>query len=71
MNNDRPRIPKGAKICFGIFMILIYLGMGSLFLLNKFDLNGHTTTSIAIGCLLIVYGIWRGFRLFRSIKNDE
>lgn len=61
--NSKPMSPKGARIAFGIFMILIYLGVGILFILNFFDIVNHTL-SIIIGALLCAYGVWRGYRLY-------
>lgn len=58
--------PKGFRIGFGIFMIIFYLGIGIVFLLNLFNIASGI--SIAFGCVLIVYGIWRGYRLIRGLR---
>lgn len=63
-SNDTPR---GLRLAFGIFMILIYLAVGLLFILNVFDIIDHTI-SIIIGAILIAYGIWRGVRLYIGSK---
>ncbi|MBD5208695.1 MAG: hypothetical protein K2G11_07210 [Muribaculaceae bacterium] len=60
--ND-PKTPKGARIVFGIFMVLIYLVIGTLFILNIFNIDNQTI-SIIVGALLVVYGVWRGYRLY-------
>jgi len=65
-SNDGNPIPKGMRFWFGIFMILIYLGVGMMFILNFFQINA--TTSCVIGVLLCLYGIWRGVRLFKGMN---
>lgn len=58
--------PKGFKLAFGIFMVLFYVAIGIVFLLNLFKIE--VGISIAVGCILIVYGIWRGYRLIKGLK---
>lgn len=60
---NRPEAPKGARLAFGIIMILVYLGMGLLFIFNVFDIISPVVSYI-VGGLLIVYSIFRGYRLF-------
>lgn len=60
---EKPQMPKGARIGFGIFMVLIYLGVGLLFIFNVFDI-WNQTVSIIVGALLCAYGVWRGYRLY-------
>lgn len=61
--NNYPGAPKAARLWFGIFMILVYLGVGLLFIFKVFDIIDDTVSYI-IGGLLIVYGIFRGYRLY-------
>ena len=63
-SDNMPQSPKGARIAFGIFMILVYLGAGVLFILNVFNID--KAISIVIGSLLCVYGVWRGIRLYKG-----
>lgn len=70
-NNSRKGLPKSVELCLGIFMVFVYIGMGTMFYLCKFDLNGHTTTSKVIGAIMIIYGIWRGIRLFRNNSAND
>lgn len=58
-------LPKGVRIVFGIMMVLIYLGVGTLFLSDVFQLLNQTV-SITVGIILIVYGFWRGYRLYKG-----
>lgn len=57
--------PKGMRIAFGIFMILVYLAVGLLFIFDVFNIDNQTI-SIIVGAVLIAYGIWRGYRLYRG-----
>lgn len=59
--------PKGARIAFGIIMILVYLGVGLLFIFNVFDIINYTVSCI-IGAILIVYGIFRAYRLYKGVQ---
>lgn len=60
---NNPQAPKGMRIIFGIFMVLVYLIVGILFILDIFNIDNQTI-SIIVGSVLIVYGIWRGYRLY-------
>lgn len=68
MNEERDNtngIPKGARFWFGIFMVIIYLAVGLMFMLNMFNID-NSTMSICVGIILAVYGIWRGIRLYKG-----
>ncbi|MBD5329243.1 MAG: hypothetical protein HDS03_05085 [Bacteroides sp.] len=67
-NNNRPEAPKGARLAFGIIMILVYLAVGLLFIFNVFDII-NPVVSYVVGGLLIVYGIFRGIRLYKGINQ--
>ncbi len=60
--ND-PQAPRGMRILFGVFMVVVYLIVGVLFILDIFNIDNQTI-SIIVGSVLIVYGIWRGYRLY-------
>lgn len=66
------KIPQIMRNVFGIIMILIYLGMGALFLAGAFDINFPSMPWFKWvgGGLFIVYGIWRAFRQFKNIDPD-
>lgn len=60
--------PKGMKYAFGIFMIIIYLGMGYLMMVNFFGWDeSYTWARYSLGALFILYGFWRGYRQFKGI----
>lgn len=66
--NGGNNLPKGARLIFGIFMILIYVGMGLLFMLGFFEQILSATIGNIVGVVLMVYGIWRGYRLFKGMN---
>ncbi|MBD5201217.1 MAG: hypothetical protein HDS85_04120 [Bacteroidales bacterium] len=53
------------RLLFGIFMVLVYVGVGLLFIFDIFNID-NTAISATVGGILIVYGIWRGYRLYRG-----
>ena len=66
-NDNKPTAPKSARVAFGILMVCVYIGVGLMFILNVFSsIIENTTISYAIGGILCVYGIWRGYRLYRG-----
>ncbi|MDE7381725.1 MAG: hypothetical protein K2N03_06320 [Muribaculaceae bacterium] len=58
---------KTARLIFGIFMILVYIGVGICFILNYFNID-NTAISATVGGILCAYGVWRGYRLFRGLN---
>jgi len=64
-NDNGPLVPKGARLAFGIMMVIVYLGVGLLFICNVFNIINYTLSCI-IGTLLIIYGIFRGYRLYKG-----
>lgn len=69
VNNSNTGTPRGARMAFGIFMVIIYVTMGVLCICNVFN-NILTVRWIAItlGIILVIYGLWRGFRLARGMN---
>ncbi len=65
--DDRPQPPKGARLAFGIFMILFYIGVGILFFLDIFNID-NTAVSYTIGILLCLYGVFRAYRLYKGMN---
>ena len=53
---------------FGIIMIIIYVGMGVLFLINFFNWNSDWAwTRYIVGVVLVIYGLWRAYRQVKGI----
>ena len=63
MNN----LPKGGRLIFGIFMILVYVGVGLLFIFDVFNID-NVAVSASVGGVLCAYGVWRGYRLYRGMN---
>lgn len=64
-NDERPRAGRAGRLAFGVFMALFYVVVGILFLCNVFSITNEAI-SYTLGGLLIVYGIWRGYRLYKG-----
>lgn len=60
---DNNNMPRGARLIFGIFMVLVYLAVGLLFIFDVFNID-NTAISATLGGVLVAYGIWRGYRLY-------
>lgn len=58
--------PAAMKKIFGVFMLLIYFGMGGLTYCGYFDIlfGEWHWMKWCLGSLFTVYGIWRAFRYF-------
>lgn len=67
----RSPIPKTALLVMGIFMVLVYIGMGILFFCDVFGWNGYGgvwhVLNYVCGVVLVLYGIYRGYRLYKGI----
>lgn len=64
-NRNHPGAPKAMRLWFGIFMVLIYIGVGLLFFFDVFSID-YNAISYTVGALLILYGIFRGYRLYKG-----
>jgi cytochrome c biogenesis protein CcdA len=70
MDNERNenKAAKAMRFWFGIFMVLFYVGIGILLIIaNKTFVMFTSTTTIIVGVILTIYGIWRGYRLYKGI----
>ncbi len=62
---EQTQAPKGARLTFGIIMVIVYIAVGLLFILwRQFDVIIDHTVSVVVGSILIAYGLWRGYRLY-------
>ena len=64
-NDNMNNLPKGGRMIFGIFMILVYLAVGLLFIFDVFNID-NIAISASVGGVLCAYGVWRGYRLWRG-----
>lgn len=66
----RPVVPtpkRAVSIGFGIFMVIVYVGVGILFLINFFNWDeSFTVMRYILGVVLIIYGIYRCYRQFTN-----
>ncbi|MGM9845888.1 MAG: hypothetical protein ACI30K_06640 [Muribaculaceae bacterium] len=64
------RINTIIRAAFGIFMVIIYVGMGILLLINFFQWYGEWAwTRYVVGVVMIIYGFWRGYRQYKGIDS--
>jgi hypothetical protein len=65
MNQHKTNINRGIQMFFGIFMVVVYLGMAVLMAINFFDWNNAPLWKGLRWLLAVVfaaYGIYRGYR---------
>lgn len=60
------------RTIFGIIMIIVYVGMGVLFLIDFFSWGQFSWgwTRYIVGIVLIIYGGWRAYRQFKGIDSS-
>lgn len=68
--DNQNNTPKGMRLVFGIFMVLIYVGVGLLFIFDFFSID-NPAISCTVGGLLILYGIFRAYRLYRGSQFGD
>lgn len=65
MDNYGNKGSRGARLAFGILMVLVYLCVGLLFIFDVFNIDNQVVNYV-VGGLLCLYGIWRGIRLYKG-----
>ncbi len=63
--NNYGNMPKGGRLIFGIFMVIVYVAVGILFITDIFYID-NTAITLTVGIVLCVYGVWRGIRLYKG-----
>lgn len=66
-NDNMNNLPKGGRLIFGIFMILVYVAVGLLFIFDVFNID-NVAISASVGGVLCAYGVWRGYRLWKGMN---
>ena len=66
-NDNMNNLPKGGRMIFGIFMILVYVAVGLLFIFDVFNID-NVAISASVGGVLCAYGVWRGYRLWKGMN---
>lgn len=74
MSNDSTPAKKSGSILrvgFGIFMIVVYVGMGIALLCDAFPwISGDWAwLRWTAGIVLIIYGVFRGYRQFVGVDS--
>lgn len=54
---------KLGRLIYGIFMVIVYIGVGILFFVDFFHIDNNTI-SYTVGGLLCAYGLFRAYRLY-------
>jgi len=69
---ETPKKKSKIAYIFGLLMIAIYFGMSGLFLFTKFfDQQFERNIQISLGIALLLYGIFRAYRIIKQTNNDE
>lgn len=63
--NNGQNLPKRGRLAFGIFMVIVYVAVGMLFIFDVFNID-NVAISATVGGILCAYGVWRGYRLYRG-----
>lgn len=66
MDDQRNNTPKGMRLAFGIFMVIIYVGIGLLFILGVLPFFNNYALACVLGGLLCAYGVFRAVRLYQT-----
>ena len=73
MENEESKISENTEnksriaFVFGVFMVIIYCGMGMLFIFSDiFAWQMPETARIILGTLFVLYGIYRGYRIIKK-----
>lgn len=65
-----PTPHKAIAIGFGIFMIIVYVGMGVLLFMNFFQWDAQWAwIRYIVGVMLVIYGIFRAYRYIIQYKK--
>ena len=66
-NNGIDNMPKGGRLVFGIFMVIVYVAVGLLFIFDVFNID-NVAVSAVVGGLLCLYGVWRVYRQYKGMN---
>jgi hypothetical protein len=70
-NEDRKLAPaKMVSLIFGIVMVVLYIGLGTTIIFYPPGfLNLPGSYSTALGIMLIVYGIFRAYKIYQRYQS--
>lgn len=59
-------------VIFGIFMFIVYEGMGVLMFINFFKWGGDWAwTRWIVGVVLVIYGFFRAYRTYKDLNRKD
>lgn len=70
--NKVPLLTQQVVKYFGFMMVVLYLVLGFLFIFSPGflpELNGNA--KLIFGVILVIYGIFRASRAFKSLSHDN
>ncbi|MBQ6080342.1 MAG: hypothetical protein IJK93_08705 [Muribaculaceae bacterium] len=71
MSNKQTGMVQGVKLFFGIFMVLVYLGMAALLAINFFDWTLSPLWNTVRWFFVIVFAAYGVYRGYREIKGEH
>jgi hypothetical protein len=70
--NRVPLFSQQVAKYFGLFMVVFYLVLGILFIiLPGFFPELSREPKLIFGVILVMYGVFRAYRVFKSLKHDN
>lgn len=70
--SNLPSTKQILGVTFGIFMVIVYVGMGVLLMINFFNWqNDWAWTRWPVGVILVIYGIFRGWRTYKMLSTNN
>lgn len=78
MKKTGNNIFRTLRVFFGLFMVIVYLGMAYLMFINFFDWNTSLTWfRYILAVVFMLYGVYRCYRqitgidYYRNIRDDD
>ena len=71
MNKKQTGITQGLKMLFGIFMVIVYLGMAALLAANVFDWSAAPQWKAVRWFFVVVFAAYGLFRGYRELKGEH
>ncbi len=70
-NYKKKSLKERFLLFIGVLFLMIYLTLGTILIFwTTFPIRMETKYRIALGCLLIVYGMFRFWRLLKTDSDD-
>jgi cytochrome c biogenesis protein CcdA len=57
---------------FGFLMVIVYIAIGLLFIFwSDFFSDLNRNARYLIGCILVIYGLFRAYRIVKDLRHDN